>query len=1039
VSDVAEAPAPGAKVTLKNTATGVTATKSSAEDGVTLFSPLPRGEYVLEVSKPGFRSVNVSKILLNVDQRQSLEIVLDVATVVEAVEVVGNVSSMQTEQGSIGQVISGAQAVELPLAGRRYTELALLAPGVTASTLEPVTRGPGWLVANGNYHTQNNFLLDGIDNNQGTTNAQGLSAQVVQPSPDALAEFKVQTNSFSAEFGRSAGAVINATLKSGTNQVHGSGWLYNRDQSLAANNWVNNVNGIPRPQLRWNQYGGTIGGPLVRNKLFYFGHYEGFQRAFADTIVTSVPTAAQRTGLFAQEVRDPLTGQNFPDRRIPANRIDPLAAKLSGLFPTPNAAGRTVAGRPVDNYAVTRDGDENTQKFDVRTDLFANERDSLTARFSYLRQSVIRLPIFEGLGDGVGNQGSQYNDNQSLALTWNRTLSPRATNTLRYGVNRTFAEFAHATANASRADEFGFLGIPSDMLQVGGLPLIDLDNYNDLGTRNFRPQFQRPWLNQIIDTVGIQAGAHAVRLGGDVRLKNNSFVDITRRTPAYRFQGQYSGDSLADMILGLPEFIQLNTVPEVNQLQNAAALFFQDDWKVRRNLTLNLGLRYEYTTPYFGTGENVNINFNPATQGLVFPTTGDSYTVRPDKNNFGPRLGMAWSVSDKTVLRAGYGIFYNGEDIYGSEANLPLNPPQLIQVALLRQGTTPPATLSQPIPAGALSNFNTRNVSLRTREQNQRSALIQQWNIALQRQLGTANTLEVAYVANRGRNLFGLFERNQTAFSLDGNVATNRPFPLWQGIQTGATRARSWYDSLQTKFERRMSNGLFALVSYTYASALDEAGAWSEGNSPQVLDDFRAERGPMTQNARHRLTAATNWQLPIGRKRTIGANWNRVTDAVLGGWMMSHILTYRTGLPVNVSLNQTGTDPVTGARYAFLGRNGGALRPNLVGDPHTGIDPKQDRFRFLDPNAFRVQPVNTAGNAQRNVAVGPEFFTLDMTLTKRFAISERLSVDLRGEAFNLFNTVNFRNPNGAYGGSTFGVISSAFDGRQMQLAIRVAF
>lgn len=1055
VEDRSKAAVPGVRVVVQNEATDVETIAETAEDGLVTITPLRRGVYTVTVSKSGFKSVKNTGITLNVDERRLVAVVLDVANVAETVEVKADVASLQTEQGSVSQVVSGSDAVELPLAGRRYSELALLAPGVTASTLTPVTRGPGWLVANGNYHTQNNFMLDGVDNNQGTTNAQALSAQVVQPSPDSIAEFKVLTNSFSAEYGRSAGAVVNAALKSGGNELHGSGWLYNRDRSLASTPWANTTFSVPnpKPQLKWNQFGGTLGGPIVKNKLFYFLDYEGFQRDFADSITPppTVPTDLERTGVFARVILDPeAPGRTaFANNTIPQNRIDPLARRLVDLYPRANVNQNVNnAGRPLNNFAAIRDGNESTHKYNTRGDWFQSEQDNFMFRFSYLRQLINRAAIFEGLGDGEGNQGLQYNNNQSFAFLWNRNVNPRIVNTLRYGINRTYAEFAHATAGDQRADEFGFRGIPPDLLQVGGLPLIATSGYQSLGTRNFRPQYQRPWLNQLLETVTIVQGAHTMKAGFEMRLKNNTFIDITRRTPAYSFGGQYTTDGLADLLLGLPESVTVNTVPTVTQLQNAWSGFFQDDWKVSRVLTLNLGLRYEYTTPYYGNGENENINFDPSTGGLIFPTQDLKYTVTPDRNNFGPRLGFAWQIiPQRLVLRGGYGIFYNSEDIYGSEANLPLNPPQLIQASLIRTGacTGPnscraPLRLQDPIPSGVLSNFNPATVSLRTREIDQRSGLVQQWNLTAQYQLGSANTVSVGYVGNRGRNLFGLWQRNQTPFGVDGSVVANRPFPQWQGIQVGSTRSKSWYDSLQASYERRFSKGLFALVSYTYAEAEDESGAWDAGASPQLFDDFRAERGPMSQTARHRVTVADTYELPFGRGRRFGNGWNRTVDSILGGWQMSHIVTWRTGLPVNVGLNSTGIDPRTGRAYTpFFNRNGGGLRPNLVGTPNTGISPKDNRFAFLDPLAYAVQAPQTPGNAPRNSAWGPGLFTLDMTLTKRFQITERVAVDLRGEAFNLLNTVNFTNPNTSYGSAAFGSITGAFDPRQVQLAIRARF
>jgi hypothetical protein len=1042
VEDPSAAAVAGAKVNLINRASGIRLAAESSSDGYAVFSPIQRGTYDIEVAQSGFKNVKLSDVLINIDERRLLRVKLEVSSLSETVEVTASVASIQTEQGSLGQVISGRTAVELPLAGRRYTELALLSPGVAASTLNPTTRGPGWFVANGNYHTQNNFLLDGVDNNQGTQNAQSLSAQVVQPNPDAIAEFKVQTNSFSAEFGRSAGAVVNVSIKSGSNETHGTGYYFNRNSALAARGWTNNLQNVPKNNLKWDQYGGTIGGPIVKNKLFYFGAYEGFRQNFADTGLTTVPTLAQRQGQFgALNIVDPSTRAPFPGNIIPASRFDGLAKKVIDLYPEPNTPGQFQNGRPVNNYSLQRDGNENTHKFDTRFDYNLNDSNQIMGRFSYLRQKFNRDAIFPGLGDGVGNQGAQFNENRSLALAWTKTISPRIVNTLRYGNNYTFAEFAHATANDQKADAFGFRGFPADMLQVGGLPLINPTNYNQLGTRNFRPQFQAPKLHQIVETVSMTAGKHFVRGGFEMRLKNNRFVDVTRRTPAYNFQGRFTNDAMGDLLLGFPESVQLNTVPEVEQLQEAYSFFIQDDFKLSPRLTLNLGMRYEYTTPFYGSGANKNINFDPASGNLVFTSDSDKYLTTPDKNNFGPRIGFAWqAIEEKLVIRGGYGIFYNTEDIYGSEANLPLNPPQLIQPTLLRVGTGPaPVRLSDPLPSGVLSNFDSRTIGLRTREREQRSGRIQQFNLALQYRVSRSSTWEVAYAGNRGENLFGLYQRNQTPFGVDGSVAANRPFPQWQGIQTGASRSKSWYNALQTKFEHNFSKGLYALASFTWASAIDQSGTWDAGASPQILDRFDLENGRMTQTPNLQYTTAVTYEMPFGKGRKFGSSWNGFADAVLGGWRTSMIINWRTGLPLNVGLNGNGIDPATGRAYRFLNRNGGGQRPDRVGEANTGIDPKVDRFRFLDPQAYRVQTVDTPGNAARNTAYGPRFFNTDFNLSKGFRITERQSFDIRWEAFNLFNTVNFNNPQTTVGNTNFGWITSAREPRIMQLAIRYRF
>lgn len=1044
VSDPSASAVTGAKVTLTNVATGVVTTRETGSEGYAVFSPITRGSYRAEVSKTGFQSTRVTDLTLDVDERKLVRVSLNVASVNEVMEVSAATDIVQTEQGSLGQVIRGTVAVELPLAARRYTDLALLVPGATESTVLTTTRGVGWFVVNGNYQAQNNFIIDGVDNNQGTTNAQALSSQVVQPSPDAISEFKVQTNSYSAEFGRSAGAVVNVVIKSGSNQIHGSGWYYNRDKALAATPWTANLIGQGKPELKWHQFGGTIGGPIVKNKLFYFGDYEGFKQNFANQFLVTVPTAAVRNGVFYRAVTDPVTKTPYPNNTIPANQFDTLGKKLIDLYPAPNLPGSIASsGLNLNNYGASRDGRENTQKSDVKSDYNLSAADVFSLRWSYLRQDIYRDGIFPGLADGVGNQGAQFNTNHSFGGTWTHTLSPSIINVFRFGYNRTYATFSHASINQPGPADFGFKGIPAEAIAKtnGGLPLINVTNYNQLGTRNFRPQYQKPELFQFLDTLSLVRGPHSIRVGFETRQKNNSFQDLARTVPAYTFGGRFTGEAAGDLLTGNLQQFDANTQATVEQLQKAYAGFVQDDWKLAPTLTVNLGLRYEYTTPYYAAGPNRNINFNPQTGQLVYPKNDTDYLVNADHSNWGPRVGIAWQVMpQKLVLRAGYGLFYSGEDIFGSDINLPLNPPQLIPVTIAQVGSGPaPFKLSDPVPSGIFSTINTNIISLRAREKEFRAARIQQFNVALEYQLPWKSTFEVAYVGNRGNNLQYTYALNQTRFGVDGTVPANRPYPQWSQITIGSTSGKSWYNSLQLKFEKKVSKGWYGLLSYTYASAIDQVGAYDAGTQPQYLNDLSTERGPNSQTARHRVSWANVYELPIGRGHQFGSNWNRLTDAILGGWQISNILTYRTGLPLNVTLASTGVDPATNKNYTFFGRNGGGLRPNRVGDANSGIDPKTDRLNFLSKSAFQVQAVNTPGNSSRNVALGPQLFNVNLSLVKRFSIKERAAVDLRLEAFNTFNTVNFGNPATTFGSANFGNITTALDPRVVQVAIRFRF
>jgi hypothetical protein len=1037
---------PGADVTVTNVATNVKEAKVSNAEGYASFTPIRRGIYLVEVSLSGFQPVRVRDVSVDVQQDRLVRATLEPSQVTETLEVRATTAPVQTEEGSLGQVIKGEVAVELPLAARRYSDLALLAPGAANSTLNTEIRGPGWFTVNGTSHTQNNFVLDGFDNNQGTTNMQSLSAQVVQPSPDAIGEFKVQTNSFSAEFGRSAGAVVNVSLKSGTNTLHGSGWYYNRDDALAARSWRANLLDQPKDDLSWNQFGVTTGGPILKDRAFFFGHYEGFRSNRSNFFLTQVPTMAQRTGVFPFSVRDPMTGQPFPGNVIPQSRMDALGIDLVNLYPEPNLAGRVVAGgRTVENFGVSRPHTENTHKFDVRSDYYLSQNDRLFVRYSFLQQDIFRGAIFAPpVDDGAQGRGSQYNRNQSLGASWTRTIGSTTVNELRFGYNRTYATFSHETAGGTTGTDFGFLGIPPEQDAVGGLPRIAVSNYEAMGTGSWRPQYQLPETFQILDVLTMARGSHSLAAGFEFRHKTNEFVDVQRRNPEYSFTGFFTGDGIADLLIGWPQSLRMNNLMTAVQLQNAFAGFLQDDWKVTPNFTLNLGVRYEYATPYWAKEPFPNLNLDRATGELIRATDDNRYLVDTDKNNFAPRLGFAYQVKpERLVVRGGYGVFYGGEEFRGSGGNLVMNPPNMLSPLVQPIGNAPPPyLLSDPVPAHLVESWNPADsvrTGLQVRDTTQDAVTLHQWNVAVEIGLPKQSTLELAYVGNRGRNLPGTYQANQTPFGVDGSIPINRPYPMWNTIEMYETRARSEYNGIQAKFEHRFNSGWYNLTSYSYGRAYSETGGFAAGNAPQLYNDWRSEWAPDSQTPRHRLSIANIYQLPIGNGRAIGSDMTGLSEFLLGGWQVSALITWQTGIPVNVSLAATGINPANGLSYRFLNRNGGSLRPDIIGTPNTDIDPKDDRFAFLDDAAFQVQQVDTPGNAPRNSAWGPRYGNFDISLVKRFRVDASRYFDFRAEAFNVLNSTRFRNPDGTFGGANFGIINDAYDPRVVQLALRFAF
>lgn len=1044
VVDASEAKIDQASVVLTNVATGITVDRKTDSDGYAMFTPITRGNYTVDVEKTGFQRTHVTDISLDVNETKLVRVSLTIASVSTTVDVSASSNLVQTEQGSLGTVVQGNVAVGLPLAARRYTQLALLVPGATDSTLDnSTTRGVGWFVANGNYQTQNNFILDGVDNNQGTNNAQSLSSQVIAPSPDAIAEFKVQTNSYSAEFGRSAGAVVNVVLKSGTNDLHGSTWYYNRNAAFAANAWASNLAGAPKSNLSWNQFGGTVGGPIVKNKVFYFVDYEGFREDYSTPFIVTVPTAAEQQGIFYHTIYYPGTKNPIPNNTLPASLEDPMGMKLMALYPAANIPGTLAStGQTINNYSIQAPGTERDHKGDIKGDYNITQKDTLSLRFSYLRQDIFNAGIFPGLGDGANNQGGAFNTNQSYGGTWTRIITPAIVNVVRFGYTSTNANFTNPSSGGEGASAFGFQIPSAATLPInGGLPEINPSNYNDLGTRNFRPQYQKPNLYQVLDNLTIIHGKHNIRTGFETRQKSNTNLNVSRTVPEYDFNGNFTGDSLADLMTGQVYSFEANNEEIETVLQKAYATFIQDDWKVTPTLTLNLGLRWEYETPFYGASPYENINFDFQTGQLIHATSPTDYLVHPDHLDFGPRLGAAWQiVPDKLVFRGGWGMFYSGEDISGSDVDLAANPPNFTPVTLIATNTTTPAlVLSQAVPSNLFS-LGTNTLSLTARDPDYHAARIYQFNTALQFLLPLHSTFEVAYVGNRGYDEFAESAGNQVPFGLNGSIASNRPYPEWGGITLGTQEARSWYNSLQLKYEKRLTAGWYTLASYTWASAIDEAGAWGANTTPQIGSDFSLEQGPQAQTPRQNFVWSNIYQLPFGRGQRWGNNWNKVVDGFLGGWHVANIMTVRTGLPLNVTLASSGVNPATGQNYSFYNMNGGTLRPNLVGNPSTGISPEVNRNDFLSSTAFQVQALNTPGDASRDVAWSPGLFNVDISLGKQIYVTERQLFELRFEAFNSTNHTNWGNPGTSFGSSSFGVISSTVgNNRIVQMAVRFQF
>lgn len=1071
-----------ASVRVTNVETNAVLTQPANSNGYAVFAPILRGMYLVDVSKDGFTTVHITNVTIDVNQNRQVEAKLNVANIASTVVVQATTQALQTEDASLATTVTGNQITTLPLAQRRYTDLALLAPGASESTNNPGQRGQGWFVVNGNRSTMNDFLLDGVDNNQNTHNMQSRSPQVVAPSPDALSEFKIQTSNYSAEFGRAAGAVVNASIKSGTNQVHGSAWEFYRGSAEAANTWASNHIGAGKAPLSWNQPGGTLGGPIVKDKLFYFGDYEFLDSNNSVALIGTVPTGPMRNGDFsALKIRltDPYTNAPFANyNMIPAGEIDKLGQKAMNLYPQPNLTGTVNAGgQPANNYGRNAPVKEVMTRFDIRTDYQRSGANQFFGRYSFSQDNNDQTPTFPGLADGGSLSNSvQYARNQSGIGSWTHVFSSSIVNELRVAYTNTAATFRNATYGTTSGTQFGFVGLPSSLDSIGSLPTFSMSNYSSFGTGNSRPQFHNPWAYEATDSLTAVAGRHTMKFGMDYRIHQDNYVDISQRVVAFTFQGVYTGDAEADLLLGMPQSVSGGTFLFAHERQQVYSGYAQDDWKVRPNLTLNLGLRYDYTTPYYGVGNPTNVNFDYTNKqlvvapgnagGLVYGAryASNKYTQAPDFNNFGPRLGIAYQPTSKIVLRSGFGIFFNGEDIEGTTPDLLKNAPNIYPVTLQRVGTGPaPLLLSQPFPANFLntSTINSATLTFQTFDPNAPSATIQQWNAAVQYQLTPDATIEVAYVGNNSRNLDLGYPANNAPFGVDGSIQANRPLPQFNGVAYLSHFGKGHYNAMDVKLERRFTPSFSTLAAFTWDSGLTNTDSqWASNNSDGVqivkqtdttpVPDMTGQWAFPTELTRMRFTDATTWTLPFGRGHRIGNGSSTLINSLISNWVLTGIVTAKTGLPVNITVPQSGVNPATGQKYSYFQNSGGGhtnngteYRPNCTGASlYAGISADQAAYRgvsYFNTAAFQV-PVNGPGSCSRNAAWGPGYNEIEASVLKDFPIRENQRVEFRLEAFNLFNHPNFSMPASSFGASGFGLITAtANNPRQLQFGVKYAF
>lgn len=1071
VADAAGAAVAGATVKARDLGTGREVSATTNGEGFYSILSLQPGRYRIEVTQSSFKTTQ-QEVTLAVAQNATANFTLEAGEVSETVTVTIDIPQVDTGTSALGEVIGGREAVELPLNGRNVLELARLTPGVTqgvpagfatgvsgnAETYRGRNTGGAALSVNGQRTQANNFLLDGVDNNESLVNTIN-----VFPSAEAVQEFRVQTSVATAEFGRGGGAIINSVVKSGRNDFYGSAFLFIRNDNLDARPTFNNT----RNEFRRGQYGGSLGGPIWKNKVFFFGNYEGLRQFLPlNQETATVPTARMRTGDFSEllgapgrpnggQLFDILTGQPIAGNRIdqlPGNRMNPVALRYLQAFPLPNRPGI------FSNYVTTRNETLDQDTYDIRIDSNLNSKNQIFGRYSYGMFDQTTSSRLPDLPAGFGS-GTNPIRTRGAVVGLNTSLSPSLFNEFRIQVNRIRYGYTPPFFDQTISADLGIPNANRDA-NLGGGALIGGYNGQLEYTGDFGPYLVPQTTYQIVDSVSYITGNHTFKFGGtllrrDVALyrpnrgKGYFFLIGNGEGPVQNPQNPQCGNALstgweqADLLIGFvcnyqigPPFGTVGTRNWEN------ALFIQDDWRVTNKLTLNLGLRYElFTNPTEMYGRQANFDINTG-RLIVADGSGDSLT-ETDTNNFGPRLGFAYDLTGdgKTVIRGGYGLFYF-LDRGGIDNQLAQNPPYSgfsqfnygDGVRITLSGRAPNGTLDSrlatgPLPIGSVDSVNLnnpQNVSVLAWLPDNKTSNIHQYNFQVQHQLTSNTAISVGYVGTTGRNMILYYNLNGRIVQDGTQVAC--PRPLVNGLcypsLNGPARVRddlgkSQYDSLQIQLERRFSEGWQYRVAYTLSKTKDNGeGAFDSVGDTNInfIEPFSRSRVDFP----HVFSFESVYDLPFGRGRKYGSDMPKALDAIIGGWQVNGIYRLQSGQPFDVRRNGVLVD--------------------LNGDPYTG-----NEDLYLNRSAFSEAPAGRFGTLKRNGLRGPIANQLNMGLTKNFAWGELFKIQFRTEFFNLFNTPQLTPPNTDLGNTDpvfgFGTIRSTygFTQRQIQFGLRLEF
>ncbi|HMD83660.1 MAG TPA: carboxypeptidase-like regulatory domain-containing protein [Terriglobia bacterium] len=1122
IKDQANAAVPDAQITVTNQATGVTVLARSGPDGSYNVTALRPGTYTLTVQQTGFEKTTQTGIQLDVNQKALIDVQLTVGSLTTTVEVAGIAPQVETATATVSVTIETSTVTELPLNIRRFGALGLLMPGtvpdrggfstnVFGSPFSEVT-----YASNGARGSGNNVLIDGVDSQNMFTG--GFS---VQPSPDAIQEFKFQTESFSAAFGKRAGSTLNLITKSGTNAVHGSAFEFLRNDVLDARNFFNvnqtnpvtgaEIPGSARPEYRRNQFGGYIGGPIIKNKMFVFGGYEALRERKGLTYLDQVPTAKMLQGDFSElldpnnpfgvtPIVDPLTCSQppagctpFPGNVIPPKSLDPVALKAISYnpFPAPNAPGL------VNNYIATPVRRRGDNQYMAKWDYNISDKDKVFVRFIRATSTTFTTEQAYSSLPGFGDKIPYYGTN--VALGWTHTFSPTLLNEVRIGFSRNqdIGVCEHCPRPAGFMAGFGIQGFTSNGQATTfralspsqeGFPIFEFGNsYTTIGDSNYRPVESNDMVEKYYDALTLIRGKHTMTIGADLD-PYQSFRDQAPVSPhgQFYFDNRYSNFGISDFLLGDLSNAGSSIRDAVNEHTGGFyAAFFQDDIRATHNLTINVGVRWEHHQMPVDRGNVGAVLFRipgagvqkPGNAMLVLPgyQTADSFCNDPlytnaqgqrlvmcssdmkkygftgrtarslwfgDNFNWGPRIGFAWrpTSSDKFVVRAGYGMFFDFPDfnIFHYGFNNPVQGATYLQG--FNSNVTPTHfTGSVFATAGAVTlaeSFISVNADPHFRQ-----SYIHEWDFDIESQLTPSLALDTRYLGTAAIELTHFHCYGNQPIPGPGDIQPRRPFPDFGNTCEGGPGANANYNSLQVQLTKRMSQGLSFIAGYTWAHQLStnegEEGGYADGGAGLGQDDLHpgAEYGNGTNDVRHRFTFGGIYDLPFGKGQTFGAGAGRLVDTLIGGWEFAPDLSLQTGFYWTPAAGQDIANVVFGSFRPDRTCNGNLPKGKRTVAQYYDITCFTDNILL----AGQANGVYRFGNAGRGILDGPGIFNLDFGMYKDFKLSERFKMQFRSEFFNAFNRANFNGLSTSITSGSTGQITGAADGREIQFALKLTF